>query len=738
MPDMTARAVHWPRPGVVTISTGVEVREPGAGEVVVDVEVSVTSPGTERAWFLGLPNAIIDFPYTPGYLAAGRVRGTGTRVALKGAPHQSTVVVPEASAYPIPEGVAAGDAALWQLALTAMHGLEMGGYRPGEPVAVVGGGLLGIMARRLVAACGSTDCLAVASSDAKAWTAAAERHTRLMSGPASPPQLDVTSAERPTTIRGPLEPDVTSAQSPATARGHASPLERDVTSIQRPATARGHASPLERDVTSAERPATLRGHAYSLVLDVTGASEGLAVAVAVAADGGRVVVLGSPRAARAPVPVGAIYERGLSVVGSHISTLADPRAFTEEFFAHLAAGRMSFADVLTPYRAEDAPMAYRRLAFDRSFVAAVFSWREAPAAGAVVWSPAAEVRPMRFGLIGCGDIGMVNGSALLAAADSELGACFDPASRLAEEVAREHGGDVAGSLAELLARDDVEAVVVATPHDTHEEIVVAALDAGKHVLLEKPVAADLASARRVAAAGEAAATTVGMLFPQRLDDRVLRARAAIEAGLLGSPAGAVCTYLIDKPASYFIGGFSHRAPSTWRLSKRRAGGGFLVMNLIHHLDLIRYLLGREADLVYAQTTPSPAAADIEDLASVIIRFGDVVATFTGSATVVDGPGQAIRLWGDAGHVEILPESRLRSRLPVPEDLRTWTPGAGSAADLKARAFSRFVSAVRHGEPPDVTIADGLAVQATITAAYASAASGMPVSPMSCGDGEAGV
>ncbi|WP_170223061.1 Gfo/Idh/MocA family oxidoreductase [Nonomuraea turkmeniaca] len=665
------RAIRWPRRGMAEVDGNVDLGAPGPGEVAVDVEVSVTSSGTERARFLGLPTADVSFPHSPGYLAAGRVTTAspglpeGTRVALRDAPHQSRVVVPARAAHPVPEGVTAADAALWQLGLTAMHGLAMGGYRPGEPVAVVGAGLLGIVARRIAAARGSSLRLAVAASDAKAWAARREEGTLFR-------------------IAG--------------------------------------------SGTAAGCP---------LVLDVTGTPEGLAVAVASAADGGRVVVLGSPRASLAPMPAGALYERGLSLVGAHIATLAEDAAaeFTAEFFAHLAGRRLAFSDVLVPYAAGDAPMAYRRLASDRSFVGAVFEWRrEAPVAPAAVRrSVSGRVEPLRYGLAGCGDIGMTNGQAVAGADQAELVACYDPVRRLAEDVARHCGGRAVASMTELLERGDVDAVIVATPHDMHEPLAVAALDAGKHVLLEKPVAVDLPSALRVADAARAATGTLGMLFPLRLDRRVRSAAAAIRAGLLGAPTGAVSTYLIDKPPSYFYGGFSHRVTSTWRMSRARAGGGFLMMNVIHHLDVLRFLLGCEADDVFARTLPSDVAPEVEDLVSLMVRFGDAVATLVGSASVVGGPGSALRVWGKAGHVEVLPRMSATSLLAA-EDVRPAETGPGespsyqpSAVELKTLAVNRFAVAVRRGERPDVEIGDGIAVQAMIEAAYGSAASGRPVS-----------
>ncbi|MFF7636343.1 hypothetical protein ACFZB9_24825 [Kitasatospora sp. NPDC008050] len=175
------RAVVLTGPGQCEI---VERDEPpgGPGQVVVDLSVSVISPGTERAILLDLPTAGARYPEHPGYQGAGTVRGgsalpAGTRVAVRRARHAEVAVVPERCVRAVSERVPLADAAVWQLALTALHGLESGGQRPGEPVTVVGGGLLGVITRRLAAASGAAQVRAIAASAAKAWATRAEPAT---------------------------------------------------------------------------------------------------------------------------------------------------------------------------------------------------------------------------------------------------------------------------------------------------------------------------------------------------------------------------------------------------------------------------------------------------------------------------------------------------------------------------------------------------------------------------------
>ncbi|WP_275460820.1 Gfo/Idh/MocA family oxidoreductase [Streptomyces noursei] len=656
------RQVVLPGPGRCEV---VEQSEPpgGPGHVVVDVSLSVLSPGTERAILLDRPTAGSRFPESPGYMAAGTLRSgpglpTGTRVAVRRARHADVAVVPARYVRAIPARVPPADAAVWQLALTALHGLETGGQRADEPVTVVGQGLLGIITRRLAAARGASRVRAVAASTAKTWTTRTE---------------------------------------PSTVFEEAGRLDGGT----------------------------------PLVVDATDSGPGLAVAIAAADHGGRVVLLGSPRTDEAEVPLQQLHDRKLDLRGAHVSRLteADEERLSDHFFSLLAQRRFTIRDVLSDYPAHKAPEVYQRLATERAFVSAALHWNSPrPTPG----RPALVARPMRFGLIGCGDIGIEDARALAAADEADMTACHDPVAELAAETAARFGGQPEASVAALLARPDVDGVVIATPHDTHEPLLTEALAAGKHVLLEKPVAHDLASAQRVLQRAQASQLRTGILFPTRTDPRFCRAREAIAAGEIGTPLGVATTYFTDKPAAYFLGGISGRVSTTWRLSKERAGGGFLIMNLIHQIDAVRALLGREPDRVYAETAPSSTAEapGIEDVVSVVLRFGTVVATLIGSASVVGGRGMQTRVWGEKGEVQLTPAYSLtHRRAPALAPAESVTAQAApTAIDLRTSAFTRFARAVHDGSPVDVSLADGLRTQAVVEAAYASARLGRAVSP----------
>jgi predicted dehydrogenase len=215
-----------------------------------------------------------------------------------------------------------------------------------------------------------------------------------------------------------------------------------------------------------------------------------------------------------------------------------------------------------------------------------------------------------------------------------------------------------------------------------------------------------------------------VLLPGRYRAAYRNARQAWDEGLIGQPTGILATYLVDKPPSYYRGGYSMRSVSTWRMSNARSGGGILIMNLMHHLDLAQSLVRTRADWVFSRTVASPHSPEIEDFASVMVGFGDVTATFIGAASVPGPPGEQFRVWGPAGHCVVLPDWRFTSAKDREIDVRT-RPGPD---DPDTAAVDRFVDAVRAGRAPDVTVEEALAVQAIVAAGYESARTGWRVVP----------
>ena len=665
----------------------------GPGELTVEILASAISAGTERAQWLRLPNARPALPFAPGYAGAGRVltagAGTGVKrgalVAVLRVRHASVATVFAEWAVPVPAGVSAPAAALTYLAVIAGYGVRRAGPIAGEPVCVVGAGPIGALAQRLV----------------------------MLEQPAAVTVVAATRRHEDAALR----------------------------------------AGADRFLTAGEGTAGIEAAA---VIDATGDPDALPQAVAAARPGGAVVLLGSPRGVTRAAPLAQIQRKGLRIVGAHISALAtearrsaaDPFGeLARGFLAALAAGRIEVADLAGEgVDPREIGLAYRRLGRGR-LTAAHLDWSRlpraervrggrassapplAPPAHALPAPPARHAAagggPLRCAGIGCGDIGFTNARAIAAADGAELAVAHDVAPALAGAVAARFGGTAVGSLEEALDPGRADAVFICAPHDAHVELATRAAAAGLHVVVEKPLAADLDGGREIAAAAAAAGVALSACFSFRYDAAVQLGRELVEAGALGALHGATVLFHTDKPPSYWHGGFSGRAVSDWRASRARAGGGVLIMNLTHYVDLLRYVAGAEAEWI-AGGARSDEGAEIEDAVALSIGFrGGAIGTFAGSASTRGAPAARFEIWGDCGTLRLTPDPAVYTERALEATaVGRWVRLAPDAHVDERRVFvERFAAAVREGRPPDVSAADALAVQAFVDAAYRAVETG---------------
>jgi predicted dehydrogenase len=187
---------------------------------------------------------------------------------------------------------------------------------------------------------------------------------------------------------------------------------------------------------------------------------------------------------------------------------------------------------------------------------------------------------VRVGIVGCGLIGRRRAAAL---AGAKLTMCVDVEPARAAAVAQSHRGvKVAGRFEELVRSDEVDLVIVATTNDMLAPVSVAAIEAGKHVFVEKPGGRTVAEIDRVADAAARRGRLVRVGFNHRYHPAFIAARAIIDAGTIGP--------LLCVRGRYGHGGrlgYEHE----WRADPVRSGGGELIDQGVHLIDLARCLLG---------------------------------------------------------------------------------------------------------------------------------------------------
>ena len=290
----------------------------------------------------------------------------------------------------------------------------------------------------------------------------------------------------------------------------------------------------------------------------------------------------------------------------------------------------------------------------------------------------------------------------------------------AEEFCRERQIVLADSYDEILCAPDIDAVVLATPHSQHEAQALAAIAAGKHVFVEKPLTLDLNSALVVADAARKAGLVLAVGFTRRFHPSLAELRLRARDGRLGSIVAMVAQHTTST--AQFV------APDNWRASAEEAPGGAFTAVGVHSLDNMIEFAGRVRDLlcVTARNYPGPS----DDTTTVMLRF-DGGATGLIFCSVATATNFELTTYGTNGLVEISRTDLSRFRfaptataaptgaVPAPPNEILQFPGF----DMLHAEMTAFARAIRDGTPYPVPIADVLHGMAVFDAVVESAKRG---------------
>jgi myo-inositol 2-dehydrogenase/D-chiro-inositol 1-dehydrogenase len=259
---------------------------------------------------------------------------------------------------------------------------------------------------------------------------------------------------------------------------------------------------------------------------------------------------------------------------------------------------------------------------------------------------------VRVALVGAGRIGQVHAAAYRSLARGRLVACTDPNAEAARSTADRYGLEVVGSFEDVLARDDVDAVLLATPNWLHAQMTVDALAAGKHVFCQKPMALTLADADRVVVAADASDRVLQYGFMLRFTPPLPELRELVVGGAIGDVIAARAAIFGWEPSA------------DWFYDKR-TGGGVILDTMIHFADLVRWLVG-EVERVHADggayVLDGAKRHGSPDNASVSLRHvGGAVTNLYVSWTAGHG-NFTLELYGTDGNLAVDLVSKQVSRL----------------------------------------------------------------------------
>lgn len=312
---------------------------------------------------------------------------------------------------------------------------------------------------------------------------------------------------------------------------------------------------------------------------------------------------------------------------------------------------------------------------------------------------------VRIVIIGAGDIARKRHiPAIVQAEHGELYGFYNRTLSVTQALAEQYGARAFRSVDEVLADPQVDAVLISTPPMSHAELTMRALQAGKHVLLEKPMTLTVSEAEEIVSAEAASEARVTMLHVQRYYAPHARAKELLDRGEIGRLL-SVRTYLGNADQS-LLAGVPH---ADWKDALFNVG--------VHRIDLLRWLVGDEVDGAFChrnQLLVKPLDPDsgrkVDDHAAAILEFRNgVLGTMIASGTSYHGEDRSTILLGTEGTIttyardhELVVEKRNGERITY-DFPGAHAQGVWELTDL----HERFCKSILEGTGPEVTAYDGL-------------------------------
>ncbi len=342
----------------------------------------------------------------------------------------------------------------------------------------------------------------------------------------------------------------------------------------------------------------------------------------------------------------------------------------------------------------------------------------------------ADQEEIRFGILGCGLAAGFHADAVRSVGGAVLAGVYDADPERSAAFAAERGCRAFESFSAFAGSGDIDAVCVCTPSGLHAPNAVSLLEQGKHLLIEKPVAVDEEGAKAILASAERSGKTVGVVSQLRCCPDVRRLKDAIAAGELGDIVSVQLGMLYHRTETYY-------GTSPWHGTLAMDGGGALINQGIHGVDLLLWLLGR---VKRVQSVKATLLHDIEaeDTLCALLEFeSGCIGTLNAATSVWPGQPRTLCVCGAKGSA-VLTEDRLTEFTVRGGAVHTGCaeataylshsdPGA-IPPEAHENVIRDFCAALNEGRRPVSDAVDGCNALSLIRAIYRSAESGSAETP----------
>lgn len=339
------------------------------------------------------------------------------------------------------------------------------------------------------------------------------------------------------------------------------------------------------------------------------------------------------------------------------------------------------------------------------------------------------MKTIRIAVVGCGGMARFYCRRYTQVENAQLALLVDTNEALVKQMAADLGGVRWSTNFEDCLTDDIDMVDISTPNFLHEEQAIAAIEAGKHVIIQKPLAPTVEAAERICEAARRSGKNIGMYMNTFNDPIVRDMKELVESGHLGKVEGIHCR-------NAHRGGLTVPA-GTWRGDLEKCGGGSFIQLAIHNIDAVQYLVGSQIKSVmaYSHNTMCPnIGGDDATVASCMFESG-ILGTLESSYAA---DRNVLCVYGTKGHFVFGGKNCLELQLDEPFEgmvIKYNQPGQLVRFPLedtldvynKENPFDQsiaFVKAIQEGKPAPVSLKTGLHDLKVVHAVYRSAKTGM--------------
>ncbi|PRR75467.1 Gfo/Idh/MocA family protein [Clostridium thermopalmarium] len=348
------------------------------------------------------------------------------------------------------------------------------------------------------------------------------------------------------------------------------------------------------------------------------------------------------------------------------------------------------------------------------------------------------MKKLKFAIIGCGRIsykhveGLVNNreeAILVATCDVNLNKAIDKKNEYIEKMGENLTVNTYSDYKEMLEKEDIDVVTIATESGYHPEIAIYCMKKGKHTMVEKPMALSIKDADEMIKVAKENNVKLSICHQNRFNKSIQQLRKAIDENRFGKLVNGTARILWNRNMEYY-----KQAPwrGTWRQD-----GGTLMNQCIHNIDLLQWMMGGEVDTVYAQCDTFLRDIEAEDFGAVLIRFKNgAIGIIEGSACVYPkNLEETLSIFGENGTacigglaVNRIETWRFADNKDNEDDILKAQEEDPDSVYGKGHTplFKNVIDAINNNSEPLINGEEGKKAMSIILAAYKSRLTGMPV------------